>query len=214
MGLFLFIAAVLSNEPLKIAASEKIYLEKVGFYSTVKDASKWREEIKDRGQFDVIDPPALTAMFPPKNDFCCISFDNCPFQETELCRHLSQQLETVVSLIEVYDSTTWYHKLFQKGELIDKFCNNPIEFEDEKKASEFKGNVEVLSKLFNVDELEIQEYLFQFTPHNRNYNFTRKINISDKYALGNGWFFVDFWRKLGIEYPRTSPQLILLHEIK
>ena len=170
MGLFLFIAAVLSDEPLKIATSIKIFLEKVGFYSTVKDAARWRGEIKNRSQFDVIDPPALTAIFPPKNDYCCISFDNCPFQEIEVSRHLSQQLNTVVSLIEVYDSTTWYHRLFQKGELIDRFCNNPSEFEGAETASKFRGNADLLSKIFKVNKLEIQEYLFQFKHFKKNSN--------------------------------------------
>ena len=214
MGLFLFVAALLSNEPLKIAASIEIFLEGVGINSRVKNAARWREEIKNRSNFDVIDPPALTAIFPPKNNFCCISFDNCPFQEIEVSRHLSHQLNTVVSLIEVYDSTTWYHRLFQNGELIDKFCNNPSEFESTQKANEFKGNADILSKVFKVDKFEIQDYLFQFNPINRNENFSRKIDISDENYLGNEWFFVDFWRKLGIEYPRISPQLILLHKIK
>jgi len=214
MGLFLFIAAVLSNEPLKIAASIEIFLEGVGFDSKVKNATSWREEIQNRSHFDVIDPPALTAIFPPKNDICCISFDNCPFEEIDVSRHLSHQLNTIVSLIEVYDSTTWYHRLFQKGELIEKFCNNPSEYEGIENASKFKGNADLLSKIFKVNKLEIQDYLFQFTPNNRNSNFSRKIRVSDKYSLGNEWFFVDFWRNLGIEYPRINPQLILLHEIK
>jgi hypothetical protein len=214
MGLFLFVAALLSNEPLEIAASIKLFLEGVGFYSRVKSTIKWRDEIKDRSNFDVIDPPALTAIFPPKNEICCISFDNCPFEEIDVSRHLSLQLNTIVSLIEVYDSTTWYHRLFQKGELIEEFCNNPSEFESENKATEFRGNADILSRVFNVNKLEIQEYLFQFTPNNRNSNFSRKIKMSDEYALGNEWFFIEFWKKLGIEYPRISPQLILFHEIK
>jgi hypothetical protein len=214
MGLFLFVAAVLSNEPLKIAASIEIFLEGVGFNSKVKNATRWREEIKNRSHFDVIDPPALTAIFPPKNDFCCISFDNCPFEEIEVSRHLSHQLNTVVSLIEVYDSSTWYHRLFQNGELIDRFCNNPSEFEGVQKANEFEGNADTLSNIFKVDKLEIQDYLFQFTPNNYNSNFSRKIKMSDEYTLGNEWFFTEFWKKLGIEYPRINPQLILFHKIK
>ena len=214
MGLFLFVAAVLSNEPLKIAASIELFLDGIGFHSKVKNATRWREEIKNHSDFDVIDPPALTAIFPPKNNVCCISFDNCPFQEIEVSRHLSHQLKTVVSLIEVYDSTTWYHRLFQYGKLIDKFCNNPREFEGAETTNEFNGNAALLSKIFQVNQLEIQDYLFQFTPNNRDANFSRKIKNSDEYTIGNEWFFVDFWKKLGIEYPRISPQLILLHEIK
>lgn len=214
MGLFLFVAAVMSKDPIEIAASIKLFLDQTGFYSSVKKGTEWREEIKDQSYFDVIDPPALTAIFNPKNNFSCISFDNCPFQEIEVCRHISRQLNTVVSLIEVYDSSTWYHRLFQKGALVDKFCNNPQEFEGIDKSHEFKGNPNILSNIFGINQLEIEDYLFQFTSRNREFNYLRKVNPSDEYTLGNEWFFVDFWRKLGIEYPKTKPQIILVHKIK
>ena len=63
-------------------------------------------------------------------------------------------------------------------------------------------------------QLEIEQYLFQFSSKNRELNYLRKLNPSDDYALGNEWFFVDFWKKLGIEYPKTNPQIILVHRIK
>ena len=214
MGLFLFIAAVMAKDPLEIATSIKLYLDQNGFYSSVKEGTKWREEVRDQSYFDAIDPPALTAIFNPKNNFSCISFDNCPFQEIEVCKYVSLQLNTVISLIEVYDSTTWYHRLFQRGDLIDKFCNNPQEYEAIEKTHEFKGKPGILSNIFAINKLEIEEYLFQFTPKNREYNYLRKISPSDEYPLGNEWFFVDFWRKLGIEYPKTNPQIILIHKIK
>ena len=214
MGLFLFVAAVKGKLPLEIAASIKIYLDQIGFKTEIKNAEKWREEIKNRNTFDVIDPLALTAIFGIKNNFSTISFDNCPFQETEVCKQISSQLNTIVSLIEVYDSSTWYHRLFQNGSIIDKFCNNPEEFEGIKKASKFKGNPNTLSRIFGINKLEIEQYMFQFTSENRVVNLSRKISPSDVYSLDNEWFFIDFWKKLGIEYPIISPQFVLLHKIK
>jgi hypothetical protein len=214
MGLFLFVAAVKGKQPLEIAASIKIYLDQIGFRTEIKNIEKWREEIKIRSNFDVIDPPALTAIFNQKNNFSTISFDNCSFQETEVCKNISSQLNTIVSLIEVYDSSTWYHRLFQNGNIIDKFCNNPEEFEGADTISKFKGNPSILSEIFGIDKLEIAQYMFQFTSENRVGNISRKISPSDEYSLENEWFFIEFWKKLGIEYPKSSPQFVLLHKIK
>jgi len=214
MGLFLFVAAVKDKQPLEIAASIKIYLDQIGFKTEIKNAEKWREEIENRSNFDVIDPPALTAIFNPKNKFSTISFDNCPFQETDACKHISNQLGTLVSLIEVYDSSTWYHRLFQNGSIIDKFCNNPEEFEGIEKSKEFKGNPDTLSRAFGINKLEIEQYMYQFTNENREDNLSIKINPLNLYSLDNEWFFIDFWKKLGIEYPKSSPQFVLLHKIK
>jgi len=214
MGLFLFVAAVNGKEPIEIAVSIKNYLDQIGFRTEIKNIEKWREEIKIRSNFDVIDPPALTAIFNQKNNFSTISFDNCSFQETEVCKNISSQLNTIVSLIEVYDSSTWYHRLFQNGNIIDKFCNNPEEFEGADTLSKFKGNPSILSEIFGIDKLEIAQYMFQFTSENRVGNISRKISPSDKYSLENEWFFIEFWKKLGIEYPKSSPQFVLLHKIK
>ena len=213
MGLFLFVAAVKGKQPLEIAASIKIYLDQIGFKTEIKSAEKWREEIKNRSNFDIIDPPALTAIFGLKNDYSIISFDNCPFQETDVCKQVSSQLNTIVSLIEVYDSSTWYHRLFQNGFIIDNFCNNPEEFEGVEKAGKFKGNPNTLTRIFGINEIEIEQYLFQFTSENREVNLSRKIGSSDIYSLENAWFFIDFWKKLSIEYPKNSPQFVLLHKI-
>ncbi|MBY9004496.1 MAG: hypothetical protein KGD73_11025 [Candidatus Lokiarchaeota archaeon] len=214
MGLFLFVAAVKGKKPLEIAASIKIYLDQIGFDTEIKSAEKWREEIKLKTNFDVIDPMALTAIFNLKNNFSAISFDNCPFQEIEVCKHVSNQLNTIVSLIEVYDSSTWYHRLFQNGNIIDIFCNNPEEFEGNEQTSKFEGNPSTLSEIFRINKLEIEQYMFQFTNENRVSNISRKISTSDDYSLENEWFFIDFWKKLGIDYPKSSPQFVLLHKIK
>lgn len=213
MGLFLFVAAVKGKQPLEIAASIKIYLDQIGFKTEIKSAEKWREEIKNRSNFDIIDPPALTAIFGLKNDYSIISFDNCPFQETDACKQVSSQLNTIVSLIEVYDSSTWYHRLFQNGSFIDKFCNNPEEFEGIDKTYEFKGNANTLSRVFGINKLEIEQYMYQFTSQNRDVNLSGKKFPLDLYSLEDEWFFIDFWKKLGIEYPKNSPQFVLLHKI-
>ena len=213
MGLFIFVAAVKGKQPLEIAASIKIYLDQIGFKTEIKSAEKWREEIKNRSNFDVIYPLALTAIFSLKNNFSTVSFDNCPFQEADACKQISNQLDTIVSLIEVYDSSTWYHRLFQNGSIIDKFCNNPEEFEGIEKANEFKGNPNTLTRIFGINELEIEQYLFQFTSENREVNLSRKISPSEEYSLESEWFFIDFWKKLGVEYPKSSPQFVLFHKI-
>lgn len=214
MGLFLFIAAVRGKQPLEIAAAIKIYLDQIGFESKIKNTEKWREEIRHKTNFDVIDPVALTAIFNPKNDFCVVSFDNCPFQEIEACNHISNQLNTIVSLIEIYDSSTWYHRLFHNGIIIDKFCNNPEQFEGIENANKFKGNPNTLSRVFGTDKLEIEQYMFQFTSENRVVNISRKINSLDEYSLENEWFFIEFWKNLGIGYPKNGPQFVMLHKIK
>ncbi|MHA1104236.1 MAG: hypothetical protein ACTSPN_00685 [Promethearchaeota archaeon] len=76
MGLFLLVAAVKGKQPLEIAVSIKNYLDQIGFKTEVKNAEKWMEKIKNRSNFDVIDPLALTAIFGLQNSFSIISFDN------------------------------------------------------------------------------------------------------------------------------------------
>lgn len=214
MGLFLFVAAVKGKKPLEVGASIRIFLDQLGFKTEVKNIQKWREEIKDKSTFDVIDPPAITAIFNDIDGFTVISFDNCPFQEYEVSKWISNQLKTVVSLIEVYDSITWYHRLFLNGSLIDQFCNNPEDLEDFGVSLRLKGDSVILSKNFQVNNEIIEDYMFQFTSENRDMNFLRKLDENDEYALGDEWFFTDFWRKLGIIYPESNPEIILLHKMK
>ena len=183
MGLFLFVAAVKGKNPLEIAASIRIYLDQVGFKSEVKNIQMWREEIKDRSTFDVIDPPAITAIFNIDEEFTVVSFDNCPFQEIEVVKWLSNQLDTVVSLIEVYDSITWYHRVFLNGRLLDQFCNNPEDLEGKEAASRLKGDPFILSKIFQVDKENIERYLFQFTIEDRDEFILRKLDENDEIVV-------------------------------
>ncbi|MFX1497736.1 MAG: hypothetical protein ACFFBH_09435 [Promethearchaeota archaeon] len=215
MGLFLFASAVKNKSSVEVSASIKSYLARRNINTDVKSFSEWidAKQKKDYDIHDVISEPiSMTAVYPKLNNWSIVIYNNCHFEEKEISKFVSIQLQTLVSLIEVYDSDVWYHYVFFNGNQVDQFCSSPEEYENRENWNSLKGNLKKVSFYFDVEEQIIKPYFFQFNSENRsNYQFN-KAHEDDRYPLGSEWVFIDFWKRLGIIYPSMTPEILIIHE--
>jgi len=215
MGLFLFVSAIKNKTPIEITASIKSYLIRNNVKADIVSFSEWIES-KQKKDFDIHDiisqPISMTAVYPARNNWSIVIYNNCHFEEKEISKFMSIQLQTIVSLIEVYDSDVWYHYVYYNGNQVDQFCSYPEEYEKKENWHIFKGNVKKMAFYFEVEEQIIEPYLIQFNSDNRlDYQFN-KAHEDDQYPLGNEWVFIDFWKRLGIIYPSITPEILIIHE--
>jgi len=95
---------------------------------------------------------------------------------------------------------------------VDRFCSYPEEYEKKEDWYLLKGNPKKISFYFDVDELIIEPYFFQFNSENRINHQDKKAHLDDEHPLGNEWVFIDFWKRLGISYPSDTPEIVIIHE--
>jgi hypothetical protein len=139
-----------------------------------------------------------------------------------VCQALSEQLSTLVSTMHVYDGDYWAHGLFERGQLLDRFCSQPDYFAEdsetaERMKTEWRGDPETIASRFNVSAEAIRGYvlrlasfeesvpqprsLFSLFKRRRPGLSVRKVKPDDEFGLDNFWVFTDFWKRLGIRYP-------------
>jgi hypothetical protein len=215
MGLFLFVSAIKNKSPIEIAAATKSYLSHKNVIADVKSFSQWRTSRQSKGidMHDIITLPiSMTSIYSPQNRWSVVIYNDCHFEEKEISKFLSVQLQTLISLIEVYDSDIWYHYLYYNGNQVDRFCSNPEEYEKQEEWHLLKGNAKKFAFYFAVEERTIEPYLFQFSSENRINYPAKKAHVDDEYHLGNEWVFIDFWKRLGIRYPTEVPEIVIIHE--
>jgi len=215
MGLFLFISAIKNKSPLEISTAIQSYLAPRNIKANVKTYSEWTSR-NQKEKIDIHDfisqPISITSIHPPQQKWSTVIYNNCPFDEKEVSQFLSVQLRTLISLIEVYDSEVWYHYLYFNGKQVDQFCSSPEEYEERENWGLLKGNVKKISFYFEIEEDIIEPYFFQFNSENRPHIFNKKAHDDDEHPLGNEWVFIDFWKKLGINYPSIAPEIVIIHE--
>ena len=134
---------------------------------------------------------------------------------------VSRELQTVASVISVYDGDFWTHVLFDRGRERDRFASMPDYFEEdpewvEQLRREWLGNPAIVAATLgrSVDqispylvhesgeELEVDEWgAYIFPP----YQEPAKAFPDDSAPIGVPWVFVDFWRRVGITYPDAVP---------
>jgi len=215
MSLFLFVTAIKNKSPVEISTAIKSYLTSRNIKADVKTFSEWtmynqKERINIH---DIISQPiSITSIHSPQQKWSVVIYNNCPFDEKEVSKFLSIQLQTLISLIEVYDSEVWYHYLYFNGNQVDQFCSSPEEYEARENWDLLKGNIKKLSFYFEVEEHTIEPYFLQFNTENRARFYNKKAHVDDEHSLGNEWVFIDFWKRLGINYPSVAPEIVILHE--
>jgi hypothetical protein len=69
-----------------------------------------------------------------------------------------------------------------------------------------------LAFYFEVEEQLIAPYLVFITSENRDDYIFKKAFANDTYSIGDEWIFIEFWKRLGIEYPNILPEIVILHE--
>ena len=215
MGLFLYTAAIKNASPEEIASTITTYAKRKDIIADVALYTEWVSSCNelDIDIHNIISQPiSMTTIYQPRNRWSVVIYNNCQFEEKEICTYLSFELHTLISLIKVIDSELWYHFLFYNGKVVDQFCSNPEEYEQKENFQAFQGNVKKLAFYFEVDEQIIAPYLISITSKNRSNLLFKKAFESDTSSLGDEWIFVDFWKHLGIEYPSVLPQIVILHE--
>ncbi len=215
MGLFLFASAIKNKSSVEIATTIKYFTSRRNIIANVKSYSEWNSSIQNKGIdiHDIISQPiSMTTIYQPRNRWSIVIFNNCHFEEKEISKFLSYHLQTIISLIEVLDSEVWYHYLFYNGKQVDQFCSYPEEYEKIEELPLFKGNKQKLAFYFDVDEQILSPYLIRLSPANRPEFLFKKAHEDDKYALGDEWIFIDFWKRLGIFYPSELPEIVIFHE--
>jgi len=215
MGLFLFVSAIKNKSPIEIAAAIKSYLIHKDIIADVKSFSQWRASRQNKGidMHDIITLPiSMTSIFSPQNRWSVVIYNDCHFEEKAISKFLSVQLQTLISLIEVYDSDVLYHYLYYNGNQVDQFCSYPEEYEKKEDWDLFKGNAKKIAFYFEIEEQIIEPYLFQFSSENRINYQAKKAHMDDEYPLGNEWVFIDFWKRLGVKYPSDVPEVVIIHE--
>ena len=215
MGLFLFTSAIKNTTSEEIAQAITYYLKHRKIISNVKLYSEWRSSTNN-SEYDIHDiisqPISMTSIYKPRNRWTVLIFNNCHFDEKDISKYLSLELRTLISLIEVLDSEIWYHFLFYNGNQVDQFCSNPEEYEQKETYESFKGNQKKLAFYFDIDEQIITSYLIPISSKNRSDFMFKKAFVEDNHSLGDEWIFIEFWKHLGIEYPKHLPEIVILHE--
>lgn len=215
MGLFLFASAIKNKTLDEIDNAIIKYLKRRNILADIKLYSEWTDSNKNRAMdiHNIISEPiSITSIYQPRNRWTVVIFNNCHFDEKDISMYLSLELGTLVSLVEVLDSEVWYHFAFYNGKQVDQFCSNPEEYEKKEMRSSFEGNIKKLSFYFEVDEQIIAPYLIPINSENRIDLISSKANVDDRYSLGDEWIFIDFWKRLGIDYPTVLPHQVILHE--
>ena len=118
---------------------------------------------------------------------------------------LSKTLKTPVLAILEFHQISWGYKLFLDGKIIDQFCNAPELVGTS--AKDYKGNIDLLSKTFNVDKKNLEPYI-----DIRNSEKHEKAFKVDEFFLDDHWVRVDFIKKLGITYPEEGKWLYIIEK--
>jgi hypothetical protein len=215
MGLFLFASAIKNKSLDEISNAITNYLKRKKIIADISLYSEWRDSNKNRAidlRNIISEPISITSIYKPQNRWTVVIFNNCHFDEKDISIYLSFELQTLVSLVEVLDSEVWYHFAFYNGKQVDQFCSNPEEYEKKEVRSSFRGNIKKLAFYFEVDEQIITPYLIPINSVNRIDLISSKAHNDDRYSLGDEWVFIDFWKRLGIDYPTVLPHQVILHE--
>ena len=124
-----------------------------------------------------------------------------------LTRTLAASHRWLISTVHVYDSEYWEHLCCSGDAELHAFCSRPGFWKEEspddfRRISGYKTEPSRLASSLGISPQIIQPYIVDVdslpTPE-------VKAHLSDGFALGDFWVFVDFWRHLGIIYP-TPPQ--------
>lgn len=115
------------------------------------------------------------------------------------------QKTTVITFLE-FHQIAWGYCLYQNGRLVDQFCNDPEEIEEE--AAAYKGSIDTLIKTFNTEESKIEPYL----KHISEIKNSTKAFPGDEFTLDNHWVRVDFMKKLGLTYPDNGKWIYIVEK--
>jgi len=202
MGVFMSMTAVRLADPAPVADAV------IGYASAHGIAAAVDHEPPGTGERDI------AQVTPAGNGWNVIFWSKYFVGLGPASRWLSGDLDTLTSAVDIYDGDLWNHLLFQHGELVDRFSSCPDYFTTDRNEKAqlrraWAGSPDTVGEAFGVEPAMIAGYLLHpyssglFGRALRN----RRIHPDDKFELGNVWVFVDFWRRLGIDYPEPGTVL-------
>ncbi|MEZ5976378.1 MAG: hypothetical protein R3F33_09955 [Planctomycetota bacterium] len=153
------------------------------------------------------DPEKHVTIYPAGRKKTLILWPAMCLWDMGVVRHLSTDLDAVLSVIQIYDSEHWDHLLFVRGEIADQFRNKPLYWmEDESEEPEllrkWAGNAELLAAHLGAPAGTIAPYLVNAAIlEEEDAEEPVRAQPDDEFDLLNEWVFVDFWRRIGIDYP-------------
>jgi hypothetical protein len=152
-------------------------------------------------------------VLPPVNGWTVISWPPYIRFLIDVSRWLSGELNTVVSVVDVFEDDDWSHVAISGGEICDKYSTTPRNRVTPGTTSReanrrWGGNPRVVGEVFGVDPDLIAPYfaginvrLLKILWRYARPSYSGKVWPDDEFPLWDVWVFTDLWRRLGIAYP-------------
>lgn len=152
----------------------------------------------------------------PSNGWVVLALPEYNDFAVAVCRWLSTELDTTVSELGLFESDSWWHRVFDRGRDVDRYTNWPagqVPFgasptEAARVRQEWAGDPEAVAAVFGADPLMIARYYAGPGWLRRRHFVARLLGSAprprafpdDKSDLLDGWVCADLWRRLGITY--------------
>ena len=123
-----------------------------------------------------------------------------------LARAYARAKNICVSSLHVYDSDYWEH-IFLNGDQVEHlFCSSPNFWEEEEEEiRNWIDDPAQMCKTLSIPVASVEKYLVDVGLE----ELSGKAYPDDQFELDDFWVMVDFWRKLGINYPEGDHAKIL-----
>jgi hypothetical protein len=133
-----------------------------------------------------------------------------------VCRWLSVDLDTAVSDLGLFESGSWWHRVFVCGRDVDSYTNWPAgqvplgasRAEAARVRQEWAGDPDAVAAVFGADPLMVARYYAspgllrwrRLVARLRGSAYQPRACHDDEADLFDGWVGADLWRRLGITY--------------
>ncbi|MFI5931837.1 hypothetical protein [Actinoplanes sp. NPDC051494] len=132
------------------------------------------------------------------------------------CRWLSAELDTTVSELGLFESTSWWHRVFDRGRDVDRYSSRPagqVPFgasraEAARVRKTWAGDPEEVAAVFGADPRMVARYYAgpgwlkrrRLVARLRGPSYQPRAFPDDNTDLLDGWVGADLWQRLGITY--------------
>lgn len=122
----------------------------------------------------------------------------------ELAKELSEEINSPVLLLYIYDDDFWGYYFYENGKEIDCFYPMPDYFDEgvTQERLNYLLDKKVIVEYFGVEEKEIENYLVLWSEDLEEQVYISDIKAyeDDEFGQCDCWQMADFMRKLGYPY--------------
>jgi hypothetical protein len=145
----------------------------------------------------------FATIYPPAAGWTIIYWPRAMLFTRKASRWMSEQTGTLASVIDLFDSDSWTHVAYLRGRACARFASDPAGHTSdltslEEAQARWRGDPGETADVFGVDAAVIAPYLRTPPPD------SQRAFPGDESPLGDPWVVVDFWRRLGITFPRGA----------